>query len=359
MSEFRIRDMRRHFALFLLCTIFLTIVCSSVASVSVSATETIPEVYMIENVPWYWQVNAFTCGAGSIEMVFDYYGPHISQYEIADAARTWYGTMAFDVVRAGHFSDMSTSVGTLFPPYTCTGYTGRGLGYAAFMYNSETCWLDELKNLIAHDYPVILLMYYADTSGAHYRVAIGYDDVAGELIMIDTWGRDIAQPTDFTGILRFEYSYFEQLWNFVGFGSELPYCGILLVPWSVSLSVNQKGQMFEVNAEITYPCPPPFDCNQFAALNTEATISLPEGFSLKKGEMLTKEIGTMTAGSTVEVSWKTECTGEPGTYSFVVQAEGIVSGEVGETYTKGVVGYPPYSYTDRIGGTGKVTITVE
>ncbi len=47
-------------------------------------------------------------------MVFDFYGPYISQVQIADVARTSFlygGTFTDDMRRAIHFSNLSTSVG--------------------------------------------------------------------------------------------------------------------------------------------------------------------------------------------------------------------------------------------------------
>ena len=43
---------------------------------------------IIPSVPYHSQIKDYYCGPASLEMVFDYYGPDISQYEIADAART-------------------------------------------------------------------------------------------------------------------------------------------------------------------------------------------------------------------------------------------------------------------------------
>lgn len=43
---------------------------------------------IIQSVPYYSQIKNYYCGPACLEMVFDYFGNDISQYEIADAART-------------------------------------------------------------------------------------------------------------------------------------------------------------------------------------------------------------------------------------------------------------------------------
>ena len=63
----------------------------------------LPSSHMIANVPWHQQMNGLFCGEGVLEGVYDYYGPDISQKEIADVARSSSaGTWSFDMVRAGN-----------------------------------------------------------------------------------------------------------------------------------------------------------------------------------------------------------------------------------------------------------------
>ena len=87
------------------------------------------------NVPFYYQDKDYYCGPACLQMVFNYYGENISQYEIAGVARTIGdpvdSTFTDELGRAGHFSNLSTSMGDELP-YNITGYTLRSLGYAAF-----------------------------------------------------------------------------------------------------------------------------------------------------------------------------------------------------------------------------------
>jgi len=70
----------------------------------------------IAGVPDHAQEEWYYCGPASLEDVFDFFGPDIDQYEIADAAQTdpnpdAYGTYTGHMRRAGHFSDLSNSTG--------------------------------------------------------------------------------------------------------------------------------------------------------------------------------------------------------------------------------------------------------
>jgi len=83
-------------------------------------------------------------------MVFDYYGSDIPQPEIADVARTdvqYGGTFTDDTTRAGHFSNLSTSVGNEMTG-SITGYSFREIGYASFEQFGMT--IEDLRMLIDH-----------------------------------------------------------------------------------------------------------------------------------------------------------------------------------------------------------------
>lgn len=328
---------------------------SSVADIGEPSND-LPAFYMIENVPFYKQLTGVLCGAGSLEMVFDYWGPHIDQREIANVARTSSsGTWTYDIVRTGHFSYLSSAMGSYYPnDVPEAGFTERALGYASFGYSSDDFWLDELKQLIANDIPVIVLMnYFPDGGGGHYRVVIGYDDIEQKVWFIDTWGRDIMRPSGFTGIISWSYDDFQMGWNYAEYGTEHPYFGVIIMPWTVDVSVIGKakpGSTITVNAEVTYPCPWFVDSSQFPASDAVATISLPEGFALKSGSAEIS-LGDMVAGSSVSVSWKVTCGPAVAGESISVSAGGIVYGSVPDAQWAGNINYyPAYDYMDMIGG---------
>ncbi|HDP96295.1 MAG TPA: hypothetical protein ENN25_01190 [Euryarchaeota archaeon] len=351
---------------YLISAVICLVVMAPMASSSVAdigePSEKLPTSHMIENVPFHKQLTGVLCGAGSLEMVFDYWGPDIDQKEVADVARTSSsGTYTYDIVRTGHFSYLSSAMGYYFPHDAPeAGFTERAIGYASFGYSSDEFWLDELKTLIANDIPVIVLMnYYPDGGGGHYRVVIGYDDIAGEVWFIDTWGRDIMRPSGFTGIISWSYEDFQSGWNYAEYGTEHPYFGAIIMPWTVEVSVlgNAKpGSSITVNADITYPCPWFVDSSLFPASDAIASISLPEGFTLKSGSA-EASLGDMSAGSSASVTWKVKCGSTVSGESISVSAGGIVYGSVPDAQWAGNKNYyPAYDYMDMIGGEATVLL---
>lgn len=97
------------------------------------------------SVPYHAQPNGYYCGPASLEMVFDFYGVDIPQIEIADVERTSFdGTYTFDMVRAAHFSNMSTSVGRA-SPLNFTGYSSK-----VGLCRIRTMGLDDRRSQVHH-----------------------------------------------------------------------------------------------------------------------------------------------------------------------------------------------------------------
>ncbi len=341
----------------------LLVSCILIAGFSGAAkAANLPSSHMIDNVPWHQQMNGLFCGEGVLEGVYDYYGPDINQKEIADVARSSSaGTWSFDMIRAGHFSNMSSAQGRFFPHDVPTaGYLERALGYASFPYSSDKFWLADLKGLIAADIPVILLMTFEPNGGGgHYRTAIGYDDTKSIIYFSDPWGRDQNHQTNKTGITAWTYDELQSGWNYTAEGESHPYWGMVMMPWYVNVKTSgslKPGSTATVTADITYPCPSPFGSSMFTAKDAVATISLPEGVSLDSGstDLL---LGDMKGGLATKATWKVRIDGPISGKSIVVQAKGTVSGQVPEAHWTGVSeSYPPYSYTDIIGGNGSVQL---
>lgn len=336
----------------------LTSNASAVAATSVT----------IEGVPWYQQSNDWMCGPASLQMVFDFYGPYIDQREIGFAANcipSDVGTNLSGMVRGGHFSDLS-----VIDVSNCkiVGYTGRGLGYAAFSYSSSDFWLDGLKALIDKGYPVIVSGYWGyETSGnsntvpasspiGHFRVIVGYDDATREVIVNDPWGRDMKNQgdaqgsmkdnpgynSDFAGI-RFGYDYFQQLWSY---NFQKTYSAVFIAPWHVDVSQSGTGTKVKVTATVTYPCPAPFDRAKYPASDVHVGISLPAGLAFAKGEPAVKTVKALNAGNTLQITWNLVAS-SAGSYDVSVFAQGLVSGA-----------YAGIPYTDRIGGETATSIVV-
>ena len=349
--------------------------CSSMGAF---AEDSLPSSYLIEGVPLYQQIDAKGCGAVSLQMVFEYYGPFIDQREIYNAARSG-GTTLPDMARAAQFSHLSTTMGDRFPDAEVTGYTGRDIGYAGFFYASTEPWLDELKSIVSQGYPVIVLVEWMPDydGGDHYRVVIGYDDDRGVLLMRDGWVREFKDDQEYDGstsqyasdnakdddYIPFEMTYddFMETWSELdtdiwGVPGKF-YGAVLVTPWEVDISVPQhisEGDEFVVTAEAKYPCLAPFGDDEFpvfTAEGTELAITLGEGFELVGCEPVVS-VGDLEAGATVEVSWTVVAT-DMGSSSVDVLATGLVSGSLGVWKD-----YPAYDYEDEIGGSACLELMV-
>ncbi len=322
----------------------------------------LPSSHMIANVPWHQQMNGLFCGEGVLEVVYDYWGPDIDQKQIADVARSSSsGTWSFDMVRAGHFSNLSSAEGRFFPhDVPVAGYPERPLGYASFPYSSDGFWLEDLKGLVAADIPVILLMTFEPSGGGgHYRTAIGYDDSKGIVYFSDPWGRDQNHQTDWTGVTAWTYDELQSGWNYTAEGEDHPYWGMVMMPWQIEVKTSgplRPGSTATVTADITYPCPEPFDSSMFPAKDAKAVITLPDGMSLTSGSSM-EPLGEMKAGSTRKVSWKARVDGPVAGKMIEVTAYGNVSGHVPEArWTGEQKFYPSYDYIDAIGGEASLVL---
>jgi hypothetical protein len=263
------------------------------------------------------------------------------------------------MVRTGQFSHLSAANGSFFPhDAPAAGFMERPLGYASFSYSSDKFWLSELKGLIAADIPVLLLMKYApnDTAG-HYRVIVGYDDKKGEVYFIDPWGRDQGRFTNPDGTVTWAMNDFRNAWNYSEYGTPHPYWGAIMMPWSINLQTTKrtKDGLMTVTAKIKYPCPGPFDCSAYPASDTSAQIHLPSNISVNSPAII--DIGSLIAGKSVTVSWKVHVDPDAAGSTIAVSAGGLVSGAVRQVYWNGdQVSYPPYSYTDEIGGNASISV---
>ncbi len=348
-----------------------------------AAAQTIPASVRIQGVPLFQQIDASGCGAASLQMVMAYYGPIIDQMQIYDAARTR-GTSLPDMARAAQFSNLSTTAGDRFKKGITTGYTGRSLGYAGFYYASTTPWLDDLKEIVAQGYPVIVLVYWLPGTAQgdlafHYRVVVGYDDTKGVLMMQDPWSRQFkndmnyqgstsgfanpnAWDTDF-GTFNMTYADFlttwrapTTIWGVPG----LAYGAVLVTPWHVAVSAPASvtaGSTFTVSATLTYPVLAPFgssDFPTFPASSVQATLAVGSGLTVL-GSATVSVGGGLAAGHHATVSWSVQAGSNAGAMSFSVTGSGLVSGSLGPWWPD----YPAYSYTDRIGGTETGTISIE
>lgn len=300
----------------------------------------VPQSHNI-NVPFYYQETSWYCGEAALQMVFDYYGPLISQDDIGDVANEepFYGTYADDVRRAAHFSYMSTAIQN----ESLHGYEERKLGYAAFeefwSFPNETLDPDfptryaDLKDLIDGDNPLILTTWYdvSHTVG-HFRVLKGYDDTTNEFIVHDPW---FGVPYGGPNVHFNETFLVDDLWT------DWYRHAIFISPWVVDLfypaSVMQ-GEIFDLFAYVEYKAPHPFEWGYDAADST-AILGLPEGGETAYGYDVEQPLAITWPGTWDAVLWPV-FSRKAGTFNFTVNASGTVWGDTWYSY--------PF-YEDRIG----------
>ncbi|MCK4567948.1 MAG: C39 family peptidase, partial [Candidatus Thorarchaeota archaeon] len=157
----------------------------------------IPSFFALD-IPYYEQETGQSGGVAALKMALGHYGWTIDESELIRVARTSYlwwntGTNGWDLLRAAHFSNSSTS----FHDPTLQGYTNKwsGVDSAAGViteaYSSEnrTQVLDLIKGLLLDDKVTIFTMWYAGDQDfvRQFRVLVGYDDRTDELIFADPW----------------------------------------------------------------------------------------------------------------------------------------------------------------------------
>ncbi|KAB2835818.1 MAG: C39 family peptidase [Candidatus Brocadia sp.] len=364
------------FVIFLFALIFFG---SNNQANGIEGSISLPKAHFIADVPYHCQISGLSCGPAALEMLYDFWGEDIDQMAITDVARTsLIGTYTWDMVRAGFFSHLSRGQGRFFPHAAPrAGYPERPLGYVSFAYSSDTFWWPDLKALIAHDIPVVLFMKFApddeayDDATAHYRVIVGYDEEEEVVYFLDPWNRDLKKETSPDGTVTWSMADFENAWNYTGYGTSLPYWGAVMMPWTVAIHTTGEktaGSVLEVTAEITYPCPQPFDCSAYYTFNAIAEITLPPKMSLLEGTS-SIDIGHLQAGESVTVTWMVKLDEDSSGSSIGVKATGLVSGAVPEINRGGEhknveknkeadedygkkshkICYPAYDYTDEIG----------
>ncbi len=304
------------------------------------------------SVPFHYQEKLYWCGPAALHMVFDYYKMGVTQFEIAEVARSYpWTTYTDELRRASHFSNVSVSMGSEMPTLDIAGYFARKIGYAAFEQWGMT--LDDLRTLIDNGFPVIVLTWYSPSHGSgHFRVIIGYNET--HIFVHDPWN-NVEWGGSYGGsMLALENAVFLDLWDYSY------YWGLLVSPWQVNVEVPSnlnEGETFTINATVMYPCPSPFSTTEYPASSSNVTIILPRGLSLVSGETAKKrlETGFLSAGESAKVSWNVRAD-NPGIFTVTVEAQGIIEGDVSQKTDPTYL--PNYSYEDCIGGVGECNFKV-
>ncbi len=310
-----------------------------------------PAAYDIPGVPHHYQLTSYNCGVAADQMVMDYWGPEIDQQDIADVANTGTGgTHISDMMRAGHFSAISSAVQNP----SLHGYDERRLGYGALeCYWSQPDESDpdfpdrhnDLKSLISADYPIIIVTRYdASSYGTHARVAKGYDDGTGVYIVHDPWYQGVYQGPD----VHFNQDFLvDELWP------RSSRWGTLIVPWEISVDAPVevlRGAPFTVTAHVLYTGPHPFGAQDEA--HSPTVTLLPSSLcDLAPGETATRTLSGYfsDSGCAYEaVMWELVADTLAQTGVLELLARGLVH-DSSSSYA---------SYSDSIGGRGGVQLSV-
>jgi len=300
-----------------------------------------PAAYDIENVPYHVQETSYWCGAASLEMVFDYFGPDISQSEIAGVANSdaSYGCYNNELFRSAQFSSNSASA----QDPLLHGYSARALGYGSAyarwengssLYDSR---YTDLKSLVSQDYPVLVLTHYdVSHSGGHFRVVKGYNDALNTFIVHDPW---YTPPHAGPDVSFDQTEFVDDLWNYSD------RWGMIAAPWTVDLTMPARvsaGQEFTVEAGVSYRGPQPLN-GQYPCSVAVATLEFsPNAYLITEGAHEEPISGIGATGSTGSATWKLTALETRTTDDILVNARGLVTGN---TTT-----YP--GYTDWVGGIG-------
>jgi hypothetical protein len=297
-----------------------------------------PEAYNIEDVPFYFQETSWYCCEAALEMVFDYWGPDISQTDIGDVANegSGHGTYLSDARRASHFSHISTAIQNPL----LQGYSERDYGYSS----CEVEWSDaehypdryhDLKELISNDYPIIVATWYSGShTVGHCRVVKGYDDSLDYFLVHDPWyGGGYSGPDE-----HFNQTFFvDDLWVYSD------RWGLLSVPWQIDYYVPPYvfagGDTLRIEVSFTYTAPHPFE-GQFDAY-IEAEINVPSGYIYYPPTNAVYNFHGQYSGFAADTCWELICLWpKPEPDTFRIEVRGSVYGSS--------ISYPEYE--DIMGG---------
>lgn len=334
-------------------------------------------------VPYHAAASPELTGEACLQMVFDYWGPSVSQQDIRNVSKSRLDdsvAVLDELIRAAHFSDQSWARGNL------RGYRERALGYGGFSYdwNDNSPRVDnrftDIYEALSNNQIVMLYMYKdlppeltppspepPDPSDPEvpepsvtpedlaalekvWRLVVGYDSefAGGQFKLHDPLAPgDGARGGANVYLLRDDL---DRLWNVFevdsgGIGTHR--IGMTAAPWDISKISAPKnveaGTEFEISANITYQAPPVM--GGVEVQNPSAFLKLPGDFSMAEGEQ-TIDLQLSYPGSYQVVTWKVRApdrTYSGQDYRFYINATGAV-----------VVSDP--AHRDRIGASASLEV---
>jgi len=332
----------------------------------------------IMNVPYHRQITRYACGDASFEMIYHYYRQDIDQRAVIDVCRTSFhlGTNTFDLIRAAHFSNMSSAQSNKYYPEQAPESGWKPSiphGMAGFGYYGNECWIEQLKSVIGKGYPILVLNHFSESDlGGHFRVAVDYDE--NSITLLDPWDRFWPR------IVTFSNEEFCEMWNIPEYYESSPYWAGFISPFEVDISFiaqnystpgpeNNYLNYIRIHADIHYPCPEPFcnkdndSVNDFTAKNTFIYLSLPNNMrDLNNNTII--EIGDFHPTNTISKEWDIEIDDSLDKFDEIlsnkirVEVIGEIEGSVAEAFCcyedEKPVYYPAYTYTDTINGFNEI-----
>jgi len=165
--------------------------------------------------------------------------------------------------------------------------------------------------------------------------------------------------TDERGITVWNYDSFCIAWNYtekLNNQSITSFFAALVTPWKINIEIigNYKAlnEIVTIQTNISYPCPYPFNNSQFSAEKSQGKITLPSFLKLMDNNS-SVYLGTFKAGAFQVLTWKAIVIENRVNRGFIfANASGIIFGSVGEAAKTREETYPPYNYSDMIGGNG-------
>ncbi|MDG6223973.1 MAG: hypothetical protein QCI82_00490 [Candidatus Thermoplasmatota archaeon] len=305
-------------------------------------------------VPYHGAIDKEHTGEACLSMIFDQWGPYVQQQDIRNVTKGPRGSGVaepLEIVRAGHFSDLSRAASNPLQK----GYSARPLGYGAFYYDWTNSKDDpsprfqerfeDLFEAVTHGYTVMLYMY-TDTppvidpqppnpnipdpndfppSGItppsidppvtpsdlarldkHWRLVVGYESDTTRFKIYDPW------PADGFAKGRDEYwigsNELDRIWNITtpeGTGFDTHRIGVTSGPIKAMLTLPRNdrieaGTVFEIVANISYAAPP-----VMAGISIQdpvASLAIPPDYQIMENQTV-KPLTITSPRSYTNVVW--------------------------------------------------------
>ncbi len=289
--------------------------------------------------PYHAAAEDHFTGEACLQMVFDYWGPSITQQDIRNVTKSRLNTdqaLVNELIRAAHFSSQSWARGNQ------RGYAERTYGYGGFSYDwndgsarFENRWGD-LYEAVYQGFPVMVYTYLdfppeigtpkppdpnnpqppeppqftpEDLAGLEkvWRLVVAYDtSLSQPFKLYDPLPEGVGAGGGDS--MRLSREDFEKLWKVYeldGATISTHRIGMTAAPWSIHdlkkpRGAVQAGTSFEISANISYQAPPIFE--GAGLQNPAAFLKLPEDFSMAEDSQ-TKNLDIEGTRSFQNVVW--------------------------------------------------------